>query len=315
MSNPRVPFQLSTDRTTLPAPNGKPLIVHLVVAIEYWPFEEPMPRKLLTAPHGRDHVPDVPNYSWAEYGMRCGMPRLLKVLGDRGLRADACLNAGVIDAYPRVAEAMLKAGWEFQGHGIHQQSLSESGEAELIGRTAEKLKAFTGQAPRGWIGPGLKESVDTPDLLKAAGFDYLCDWVIDDLPCWMTTKHGPLVVVPYTLELNDSVIYAIEKHSSPEQYERLRFCLEALEPELQTGPRVLTLSFHHHLSGVLHRIGFVAKMLDLLLARSDTVYLTGAEICDWFTACEQARSRVEAYSADAPNPAEIGSPRASTPRT
>jgi len=78
-----------------------------------------------------------------------------------GLRADACLNAGVIDAYPRVAETMLKAGWEFQGHGIHQQSLSESGEAELIGRTAEKLKAFTGQAPRGWIGPGLKESVDT----------------------------------------------------------------------------------------------------------------------------------------------------------
>ncbi len=93
-----------------------------------------------------------------------------------------------------------------------------------------------------------------------------------------------MVVVPYTLELNDSVIYAVEKHSSPEQYDRLRYSVEALEPELAEGPRVLTLSFHHHLSGVLHRIGFVARMLDLLLARDDTVFMTGAEIADWFAA-------------------------------
>jgi hypothetical protein len=100
----------------------------------------------------------------------------------------------------------------------------------------------------------------------------------------MRTKHGPMTVVPYTLELNDSVIYAVEKHSSPEQYDRLRYTLEALEPELAQGPRVVTLSLHHHLSGVLHRIGFVRKSLDLLLARSDAVFMTGAEICDWFVA-------------------------------
>lgn len=290
LSNPRVPFRLSTDGPELPAPDGKPLIVHLVVAIEYWRFEDPMPRKLLTAPHGMEHVPDVPNYSWAEYGMRCGMPRLLDVLGRRGLRADACLNAGVIDVYPSVAEAMLTAGWEFQGHGMHQKALSDQDEASLIGMALDKLEDFTGERPRGWIGPGLKESFDTPDLLKAAGIDYLCDWVIDDLPCWMATKHGPLAVVPYTLELNDSVIYAVEKHSSPEQYNRLRYTLEALEDELHNGPRVLTLSFHHHLSGVPHRIGFVAKMLDLLLERTDTVFMTGSEICDWFAEASPAGS-------------------------
>jgi len=243
-----------------------------------------MPRTIMTPPHGQAHVPDVPNFSWAEYGMRCGMPRLLKVLGERGLRADACLNAGVIDVYPQVAEAMLKAGWEFQGHGIRQRAMAAEGEAELIQASIERIKAFTGAPPRGWIGPGLKESFDTPDLLKAAGIDYLCDWVIDDVPCWMTTRHGAMVVVPYTLELNDSVIYAVEKHSSPEQYDRLRYTVEALETELQEGPRVLTLSFHHHLSGVPHRIGFVARMLDLLLARDDVVFMTGSEIADWFTA-------------------------------
>lgn len=286
MSNPRVPFQMSTERPQLPAPDGKPLIVHLVVAVDYWRFEDSMPRTILTPPHGQGHVPDVPNYSWAEYGMRCGMPRLLKVLGDRGLRADACVNAGVIDVYPQIAAAMLEAGWEFQGHGTHQRAMSEEGEEAFIEACVEKLQAFTGRRPRGWIGPGLKESFETPDLLKAAGIDYLCDWVIDDPPCWMTTENGPLVVVPYTLELNDSVIYAIEKHASPEQYQRLTYVLDAVEPELAEGPRVVTLSFHHHLSGVLHRIGFVAKMLDLLLARADTIFMTGSEICDWFVGCD-----------------------------
>ncbi|MDP6708256.1 MAG: polysaccharide deacetylase family protein [Alphaproteobacteria bacterium] len=290
MSNPRVPFQMATERAALQAPDGKPLIVHLVVAVEYWRFEDPMPRVLLTPPHGQSQVPDVPNYSWAEYGMRCGMPRLLKVLGDRGLRADACVNAGVIDAYPQVAEAMLAAGWEFQGHGMHQKAMAEADEAAFIQACVHKLESFTGTRPRGWIGPGLKESFETPDYLKAAGIDYLCDWVIDDVPTWMRTENGPLVVVPYTLELNDSVIYAVEKHASPEQYERLTYCLEALEPELVTGPRVLTLSFHHHLSGVLHRIGFVAKMLDLLQSRQDTVFMTGAEIADWFSAQSPAEA-------------------------
>jgi allantoinase len=278
----RVDFVLSDKQPSLPPPGGKRLIIHIVVAVEYWRFEDPMPRKLLTPPHGQEHVPDIPNWSWAEYGMRCGMPRLLRALGDRGLRADACVNAGVLDAYPAVAEAMLEAGWEFQGHGVHQRAVSGADEADLIRLSAERLEQFTGKRPRGWIGPGLKESFDTPDLLKAAGFDYLCDWVIDDHPTWMRTTSGPLVVVPYTLELNDSVIYAVEKHSSPEQFDRLRYTVEAIEPELERGPKVLTVSFHHHLSGVLHRIGFVAKMLDLLRDRSDTVFMTGSEICDWF---------------------------------
>lgn len=283
-SNPRVPYRLNLEPSGLKAPGGKPLIVHIVVAVECWSFDRPMPRKILTPPHDRDNVPDIPNWSWAEYGMRCGLPRLLHALSSRSIRADACVNASVIDVYPEAAEAMLRAGWEFQGHGMTQESLGVEGEAELIEATAAKLRAFTGVQPRGWIGPGLRESYDTPDYLRGAGFDYLCDWVIDDVPCEMTTTHGPLTVVPYTLDLNDSVIYAVEHHSSPEQYNRLRYSVEALGPELALGPKVLTLSFHHHLSGVPHRIGFVTSMLNLLLQRDDTVFMTGGEICDWYQA-------------------------------
>ena len=45
--NPRVPYQMSSDRPRLSPLNGKPLMVNPVVAIEYWPFDRPMPRGIL----------------------------------------------------------------------------------------------------------------------------------------------------------------------------------------------------------------------------------------------------------------------------
>ena len=281
-SNPRIPFQMSTERPPLAPPNGKPLIVHLLVALENWRFDDQMPRQIIPGPHGVRSIPDVVNWSWAEYGMRCGMPRLFKVLGERKLKADACINAAVIDAYPSVAEAVLEHGWEFQGHGFHQRAASETDERTMIKQALDRLEAFCGYRPRGWTGPGMKETDDTLDHLREAGVIYTCDWIVDDLPCWIRTKHGPMVAVPYTLELNDSVLYAVEKHSSSEQYDRLRYTLEGLEKELEQAPRVLSLSLHHHLNGVPHRIGFLEKMLDLLLARNDTIFMSGGEIADWF---------------------------------
>lgn len=287
-SNPRIPFQMSTERPPLAPPKGKPLIVHLLVAIENWRFDDHMPRQIIPGPHGARSIPDVVNWSWAEYGMRCGMPRLLRALGERKLRADACISASAIEVYPSVAEAVLEQGWEFQGHGLHQRAASEDGEREMIKQALDKLEAFCGYRPRGWTGPGMKETDDTLDHLRAEGVIYTCDWIVDDLPSWIRTKHGPMVAVPYTLELNDSVIYAVEKHSSSEQYDRLKYTLEGLDKDLQHGPRVLSLSLHHHLNGVLHRVPFLEKMLDLLLARNDTIFMTGGEIADWFIEADKA---------------------------
>ena len=78
------------------------------------------------------------------------------------------------------------------------------------------------------------------------------------------------------------MIYVVDRHTSSEQYDRLMHCLDAIDAGLDPGPRVITLPFHEHVMGVLHRIGFVAKMLDALLARDDVIFMTGGEICDWF---------------------------------
>jgi peptidoglycan/xylan/chitin deacetylase (PgdA/CDA1 family) len=289
MTNPRVPYELASARPRLEPLEGKPLMVHIVVNVEHWPFDQKMPRTVLPPPHGREQVPDVPNFAWAEYGLRCGLPRILSLLEDRELPASTSFNASVIDAYPACAEAILDAGWEFIGHGVHQRSIQEAGdEAAIIQLALDKIARFTGKRPRGWLGPGLRETFDTPDLLKASGVDFVFDWVLDDLPCWMTTKHGPLLAMPYTLELNDSVIYAVERQSSPEIYRRLVDTVEAFDWELRAQPRVLTLALHPHLIGAPHRIGYLQKMIDLLLDRGDVIFVTGSAIADWFVEAERA---------------------------
>lgn len=286
-SNPRIEFTLSSERPRYRAPSGKPLIVHFVVNIEYWPFDQPVPRTIVVPPHGRSHIPDLPNFCWSEYGNRCGMPRLLQLFNERNLPVSASINASVLEVYPSLAEQVLKSGWELLGHGIHQRSLGEeANERELIHGAIERLQAFSGVRPRGWMSPGWSETFDTPDLLREAGIEYVCQWVVDDLPSWLETKHGRLAAIPYGLDINDSVIYAIEKHSSPEMKLRIEQTVRTFEREIrdQGRPRVLTISLHPHLSGVPHRINYLMETVDALMARGDTIFLAGSDILDWFVA-------------------------------
>jgi peptidoglycan/xylan/chitin deacetylase (PgdA/CDA1 family) len=244
-----------------------------------------MPRKLLTSTHGADVVPDVPNFSWVEYGLRVGMPRLFALFGERKLPVSAFINAAVCDDYSRLAERVGDAKWEIVGHGYWQRSLQSEGaeERQVIDKSLERLARFYGVRPRGWLGPGLKESFDTPDHLKAAGIDYVCDWVIDDLPNWMETRHGPLICMPYTLELNDSTLYAVQQHPSDAMYQRMQDSIACFGRELDRYPRILTLALHPHLIAVPHRMVYLERMVDELMRRADTIFMTGSDIADWYS--------------------------------
>lgn len=285
MANPRIPFRLSTQHPALEAAPGGSIMVHLVVNVENWRFDQPMPRTIITPPHGKETVPDVPNFSWVDYGMRAGLPRILQAISERGLPASTSFNASVIDAYPAAAQAMLDADWEFIGHGMFQRTLNqEDGEASHIEQTLDKIQAFTGVRPRGWLSPGLRQTHDTPDLLAELGIDYVCDWVVDDVPNWMRVKTGKLLQMPYNLELNDSIIFAIEKHSSDEFLLRLQQTLKVFDAETESQPRVLALGLHPHLIGVPHRFAYFEQMLDLLLSHPKVCFMTGSQIADWYTA-------------------------------
>lgn len=271
----------------VPPQPGRPLIVHVVVNVECWPFDQPMPRTLLSAPHGRNPLPDIANFSWAEYGLRLGLPRIARVLAERGIVASAAMNAAIIDFYPRCAELVVEQKWEIIGHGVFQRSLvAEPDERAVIERALEMVRKYTGKTPRGWLGPGFGETPETPHILREQGVDHIYDWMFDDIPCWIETRSGKMIAMPYALELNDVTIFAQERHPSPAFLERYRDTVEMLEPELAHSPRILTLGLHPNIMGVPHRLKYLAATLDMLVARPDTIFMTSNQIADWFKAQE-----------------------------
>lgn len=291
MTNPRIPFLLSDERAPIAPLGGKPLMVHVVVNIEEWDYDAPMPRALLPGPHGANTSPDIPNYSWVEYGMRCGMPRLLKVLQDRKLPASASINSSVIASYPSIALRVLQAGWEFVAHGVQQQSLQRADdERAVIAQSLDEIEAFASIRPRGWLGPGLGESHSTLDILSEHGVEYVFDWTVDDLPNWMHVAPGPMLSIPYSLEFNDSLLHAVERVRSDELLRRIQATLTVFDDELAIQPRLLTIPLHPHLFGVPHRLLYLVEVLELLMARDDTVFVTGADIDRWYRSVDPPNS-------------------------
>ena len=283
MSDPRVDYSPITQRKPLKLPGNARVAVWVVINVEEWAFDAPMPRGVLPPPHGRGFVPDVPNYSWHEYGMRVGFWRMKEVLDRHQIRACVLLNASVCNSYPQIVDATVEAGWEVLGHGYQQRALpAEEDERAVIRKSIRIVKERTGVAPRGWLGPGAAETYDTPDILAEEGIEYVCDWVNDDQPYPMKVKRGTLYSIPYTMELNDIPIYVAQHHRSPEIFERGRDQFDTLYREGAANARVMCIATHPYVTGVPHRIGYFDKLLDYLKQQDGVLFMTGGEILDWY---------------------------------
>ena len=261
------------------------MAVWTIVNVEEWDLGGAMPRAVLPPPMGSPLIPDLPNWAWHEYGMRVGYWRLHDCMRKFSITPTLALNGSVCRTYPRVAEAALEAGWEFMGHGFVQGPMHRLDDQQAaIRQTVDIIRDFTGHAPRGWESPGLTETAETIDLLAAEGIEYVADWVLDDQPCMIETRHGPVVSVPYTVETNDITVFALQGHSSDEFLKRSIAQFDRLYQESETITRVMAISLHPYISGVAHRIGYLEKLYDHILARPGVVMWTGAQILDWYRA-------------------------------
>ena len=136
-------------------------------------------------------------------------------------------------------------------HGVVQRTMATvDDEAAVIGEALAEIEAATGTRPRGWLGPALVETPHTLDLLAAAGLEYCCDWgPADDLPFDLDVAHGRMIAIPYPVETNDIVVFAVERHPAEELYAR---CAAALET-LHAGERRVTEDSRARAASVSHR--------------------------------------------------------------
>jgi len=307
LPNERIPYSAIKDRPRLVLPGGARLVVWVIINVEEWNPREPLPRTVLSPPAGGSPIPDIPNWAWHEYGNRVGFWRMLEVLDSFRIRAVLAINGGAIQAYQPIARAALERGWEFIGHGFGQKNMQKvPDERADIAKTTEVIREFTGRAPRGWLGPGLTETWETPDILAEEGYEYVCDWVLDDQPVVLKTRARPLVSIPYTQEINDVAMIAIQHHSATEYRDRAIAQFEQLYADAQESARVMALVGHPYLMGVPHRFRYFREALEHIHSRPDVVFWTGEQILDWYVGAA-ARGEANASAVTPQTPISHGS--------
>jgi allantoinase len=286
----RIAYSAITERPPLRLPGNARVAVWVIVNVEEWDATQPMPRTVLTPPAGGSPSPDVPNWAWHEYGNRVGFWRLLQIFDEFKLPAVLAINGSAIAAYPAIVQAALARHWEFIGHGFTQRSMQKvPDEAFDIRRTREVIAAATGTPPRGWLGPGLTETWETPDLLAEAGYDYVCDWVLDDQPVWLRTRSQPILNIPYTQECNDVAMMLIQHHKASEYSDRAIDQFEQIYADAESSARVMALVLHPYIMGAPHRTRYFRKVVEYISNKPDVLVWTGAQIRDWYQAAGQGK--------------------------
>jgi peptidoglycan/xylan/chitin deacetylase (PgdA/CDA1 family) len=279
----RVAYSPITERPGLSLPDNNRMIIWPVLALEVWDIERAMPRMVLSPPQGQPLVPDHPNWSWHEYGMRVGIWRLIKLFDEFKVSPCVTLNARVCEDYPQVAAACLERGWEFNAHSYDQLAMHKLDDQKaVIDKAFSVIETFTGKRPRGWFGPGLTQTFETLDLLAEAGCEYIGDWVFDDEPVKVKTDHGDVVALPYNYEIHDIAQQMIQFHESEIFLKRAKDYFDCLYEESTERVKIMALAVHPYISGSPHRIKYIRQCFDYMLAKPGVVTMDGAEILDWY---------------------------------
>ncbi|MCC7484841.1 MAG: polysaccharide deacetylase [Burkholderiales bacterium] len=287
----RIRYSAIVERPPLVLPDRARVVVWPVVNVEVWDIARTMPRQVLPPPTGVTRLPDVAHWGWHEYGMRVGFWRLKAVLDELGIVPSLSINARVCLDYPPVARAARAAGWEFMGHSWDQRPIhSEPDEAGMIRRAVRQLTRYSGRRTVGWMGPGLTETLETPEYLAAAGIRYVADWVIDDEPCTIDVRGGSLVTLPYTLELNDIAMMVVQHHPGAEFVTRCMDTFERLHKEGRDRAKVMAIAVHPYISGVPHRIKYFEDVMRRLARERGVLIWNGARILDWYLKARRRRA-------------------------
>jgi allantoinase len=281
----RITYDPIVGRKKQTLPDGARMAVWLIVNVEEWDIQKTMPRTVLTPPAGGSPMPDIPNWAWHEYGNRVGFWRLLETLDNLKITAALAINGTAIKAYEPISRAAVERQWEFIGHGLTQTNMQHvKNEREDIIATRAEIERVTGRKPRGWLGPGLTETWETPDLLIEEGFDYVADWVLDDQPVWLKTRTKPILNVPYTQECNDVAMMLIQHHAATEYRNRAIDQFNQIYSDAADSARIMALVVHPYIMGAPHRSRYFREALEHMRAHKDVVFWTGERIHDWFVA-------------------------------
>jgi peptidoglycan/xylan/chitin deacetylase (PgdA/CDA1 family) len=263
-------------------PNDARVALWVVPNIELWVTDLPA---VMMSPTNAS--PDIRNYAWRDYSLRCGVWRMMDVMDKYGIRGTVALNSAVCTYFPLVVDECKKRSWEFMGHGISNSwtlsDLDKESERGVVRETLSTIKKHTGDTPRGWLSPGLTETKNTLALLVENEIKYVCDWCNDDQPYKMKIGKKQLLSIPYSLELHDLSMFLRLQFTPKEFYETCVESFDALYDEGAKNPRIMCIALHPFVIGHPVRAKYLDRVFEHILQRDKVWVTTGSEIADWYS--------------------------------
>jgi allantoinase len=263
------------DREPVRWPDGARVAFYVGLNVEHYQVDRPSTSTFAGTAH---LVPDALNYGWRDYGPRVGFWRMVETLDKHGIRASVLLNSDVCERNPRIVEAGRERGWAWLAHGrnnsIFQADMTVDEERAYLTDVVTTIEKATGTRPRGWMGPALTETFQTPALLAELGLTYLLDWTNDDQPYQLNLPG--MLSVPYSVELNDIGIFVSKGLTGPDFVRIVRDQLDQLYAESADSGRVMALALHPFVVGQAFRHKYLDQALEYV-ANHTGVWLTTSD--------------------------------------
>ncbi|MCH7787395.1 MAG: allantoinase PuuE [Chloroflexi bacterium] len=272
-------------------PNGARIAISVVVN-----YEEGSEYSLLDGDPTREvnnEVPsplplderDLANESFFEYGSRAGVWRLLSILDEYDVKATFFCCALALERNPHVGPEIVRREHEVFGHGYRWEEyykMDRDAEREAIRKAVESIQRTTGQRPLGWYtryGP----SVNTRELVvEEGGFLYDCNAYNDDLPYYTEVNGKKWLVVPYSLEVNDTKFWRGGMSSPSDFYETMRNTFDRLYYEGATHPKMMSIGLHCRIAGRPSRAVALQKFLEYAKGFPNVWFARRIDIARWW---------------------------------
>lgn len=275
-----------TARPKLVWPEGKKIAVWIAPNVEFYEYNPP--NNPTRAPWGRPN-PDVLQYSHRDYGNRSGWQRMMAAMDEAGFKGSVSLNVAMCEHHPEIIRACADRGWEFFSHGIYNTryvyNMTIDQEREIIRDAIDTVRNHTGQTLAGWLSPALSNNLWTMDILAEAGVQYTCDMFHDDQPMPVKVSGGRrFVSMPYSLEMNDTIVYNSQKVTPRHYGEIIRRQFDQLLKDGDESGTVMCIPLHPYLVGQPHRIDAFAEAISYIAGHDQAWLTTGREIVEHYHA-------------------------------
>lgn len=275
MDNALYDYSPLPERPKLTWPNGARVAFYIGLNVEHYQVDKPSTSIFAGT---ASLVPDPLNYGWRDYAVRVGIWRMIETLDRFKMRASVLLNADVCDHYPQIIEAGKKRNWAWLAHGknnsIFQAGMTAEEEAKYLKSVVDTIANATGHSIKGWLGPALTETFETPRLLKELGLSYVLDWCADEQP--FPLKVPGMMSVPYSIELNDVTMFVAKSLTGEDFYRIVVDQFDQLYKEGAATGRVMALCLHPFIVNQPFRHKYLERALEYI-ASHDGVWLTTSD--------------------------------------